>query len=209
MVHAVYPLPEKEATLSVLESYAATLISFAAVDGMVRVLTSDGNGNPVYGKYSNGNVRVINMHATGDYMMKYEYTDAHALQTGSISYNNYVGGAKSYLELSSSNVNHPNDFIHRLYAMNIMACLYDYPTVTYEYQTPSPNPGGESGSEPNNPAPPQNNEQNTPNTDNEQVDEDLRSCTSKINTSYLLAFVIIGGSIIGITTKKVGNKNKN
>ncbi len=93
----------------------------------------DGGGNQITGPYSNGNVRIINMHAMGDYMMKYEYTNSHAVNAGSISYNDFVGGKKSYLELSSSNVNHPNDFIHRLYAMNIMSALYDYPTKTYTY----------------------------------------------------------------------------
>lgn len=33
---------------------------------------------------------------------------------------------KRYCEIASNNVNHPNDFMHRVYAMNIMTALYDY-----------------------------------------------------------------------------------
>ena len=36
---------------------------------------------------------------------------------------------KEYYEVSASNVNHPNDFIHRIYAMNIMCALTDYSVI--------------------------------------------------------------------------------
>ena len=55
-------------------------------------------------KYTLGKVKVIDMHKVGDYMLGY----------------------KRYCEISSSNVNHPNDFFHRVYAMNIMSAIYDY-----------------------------------------------------------------------------------
>ena len=49
-------------------------------------------------------VAVVDMHKVGE----------HMLQT------------KKYCEISSSNVNHPNDFMHRVYAGSIMTALYDY-----------------------------------------------------------------------------------
>lgn len=49
-------------------------------------------------------VVVVDLHKVGEYM----------LQT------------KKYCEISSSNVNHPNDFMHRTYAMSIMSALHDY-----------------------------------------------------------------------------------
>lgn len=33
---------------------------------------------------------------------------------------------KHYYELSASNINHPNDFVHRLYAMCILSVMFDY-----------------------------------------------------------------------------------
>ena len=33
---------------------------------------------------------------------------------------------KRYYEISANNVNHPNDFMHRVYAMNILASFVDY-----------------------------------------------------------------------------------
>ena len=39
---------------------------------------------------------------------------------------NYFLESKYYSEISSSNNNHPNDFMHRVYAMNIMSVIYDY-----------------------------------------------------------------------------------
>lgn len=38
----------------------------------------------------------------------------------------YYMQTKKYCEISSSNVNHPNDFFHRVYAMNIMSAICDY-----------------------------------------------------------------------------------
>ena len=54
--------------------------------------------------YDDGSVTVVDLHKVGEYM----------LQT------------KRYCEISSSNVNHPNDFMHRTYAMSIMCALCDY-----------------------------------------------------------------------------------
>lgn len=39
---------------------------------------------------------------------------------------NYFLEKKNYCEISSSNVNHPNDFMHRVYAMNLMQVIYNY-----------------------------------------------------------------------------------
>ncbi len=38
----------------------------------------------------------------------------------------YYMQTKKYCEISSSNVNHPNDFLHRVYAMNIVSTICDY-----------------------------------------------------------------------------------
>lgn len=55
-------------------------------------------------KYNDGSVKVINMQKVGKYFME----------------------TKKYCEISSSNVNHPNDFMHRVYAMNLMTAISDY-----------------------------------------------------------------------------------
>ena len=60
--------------------------------------------NEVAEKYPSGKVKVVDMQKVGNYMIK----------------------SKRYCEISSSNVNHPNDFFHRVYAMNIMSAIYDY-----------------------------------------------------------------------------------
>lgn len=60
--------------------------------------------NAIAAEYDDGSVAVVDLHKVGEYM----------LQT------------KRYCELSSSNVNHPNDFMHRTYAMSIMSALCDY-----------------------------------------------------------------------------------
>lgn len=60
--------------------------------------------NAIAAKYDDGSVAVVDLHKVGEYM----------LQT------------KRYCEISSSNVNHPNDFMHRTYAMSIMSALCDY-----------------------------------------------------------------------------------
>lgn len=38
----------------------------------------------------------------------------------------YFMEIKNYCEISSSNINHPNDFMHRVYAMNLMQVICDY-----------------------------------------------------------------------------------
>lgn len=58
-------------------------------------------------KYDDGSVKYINMQTVGKNFLQ----------------------IKRYCEISSSNVNHPNDFLHRVYAMNIMTAICDYKTV--------------------------------------------------------------------------------
>lgn len=41
----------------------------------------------------------------------------------------YYMQTKKYCEISSSNVNHPNDFLHRVYAMNIVSTICDYKNI--------------------------------------------------------------------------------
>ena len=41
----------------------------------------------------------------------------------------YYMQTKKYCEISSSNVNHPNDFFHRVYAMNIVSTICDYKNI--------------------------------------------------------------------------------
>ena len=41
----------------------------------------------------------------------------------------YYMQTKRYCEISSSNVNHPNDFLHRVYAMNIVSTICDYKNI--------------------------------------------------------------------------------
>lgn len=60
--------------------------------------------NEVAANYEDGKVKVIDMLRVGNYMLD----------------------TKRFCEISSSNVNHPNDFFHRVYAMNIMSAIYDY-----------------------------------------------------------------------------------
>ena len=33
---------------------------------------------------------------------------------------------KNYYEVAGNNANHPNDFIHRFYAMNILSAIFDF-----------------------------------------------------------------------------------
>ena len=33
---------------------------------------------------------------------------------------------KNYYEISANNINHPNDFIHRYYAMNVLSAIFDF-----------------------------------------------------------------------------------
>ena len=41
----------------------------------------------------------------------------------------YYMQTKKYCEISSSNVNHPTDFLHRVYAMNIVSTICDYKNI--------------------------------------------------------------------------------
>ena len=58
-------------------------------------------------KYDDGSVKVIDMLKVGNYFLE----------------------TKKYCEISSSNVNHPNDFMHRVYAMNVMTAICDYKNI--------------------------------------------------------------------------------
>lgn len=40
--------------------------------------------------------------------------------------------AKEYYEISASNINHPNDFMHRCYAMNILCSIVDFDKIIQE-----------------------------------------------------------------------------
>lgn len=53
---------------------------------------------------NNGTVIAVDMQKVGKYFMERKY----------------------YCEISSSNINHPNDFMHRVYAMNLMNVISDY-----------------------------------------------------------------------------------
>lgn len=53
---------------------------------------------------NDGSVKVIDMQCVGKNFME----------------------TKRYCEISSSNVNHPNDFMHRVYAMNVMTAICNY-----------------------------------------------------------------------------------
>ena len=39
---------------------------------------------------------------------------------------------KNYYEVAANNVNHPNDFVHRFYAMNILCAIFDFESLTQE-----------------------------------------------------------------------------
>ena len=54
--------------------------------------------------HNDGSVAVVDMQKVGKYFLE----------------------RKNYCEISSSNVNHPNDFMHRVYAMNLMSVICDY-----------------------------------------------------------------------------------
>ena len=41
-------------------------------------------------------------------------------------------GTKNYYEVAANNVNHPNDFIHRFYAMNILCAIFDFQSFAQE-----------------------------------------------------------------------------
>ena len=36
---------------------------------------------------------------------------------------------KNYYEVAANNVNHPNDFVHRFYAMNILSAIFDFESL--------------------------------------------------------------------------------
>lgn len=55
-----------------------------------------------------------------------EYKDGTVTVVDMFSVGNYFMQTKAFCEISSSNNNHPNDFMHRVYAMNIMSVLCDY-----------------------------------------------------------------------------------
>lgn len=60
-------------------------------------------------EFDDGSVAVVDMQAVGKNFMEDE--------------------GKRYCEISSSNVNHPNDFMHRVYAMNLLTVICDYKSL--------------------------------------------------------------------------------
>ncbi|MFQ7077549.1 MAG: hypothetical protein ACLRSW_06220 [Christensenellaceae bacterium] len=72
--------------------------------------------NAIAEKYDDGTVKVIDMQKAGKYFLE----------------------TKRYCEISSSNVNHPNDFMHRVYAMNIMTAITDYKIIPPQRKTKNP-----------------------------------------------------------------------
>ena len=36
---------------------------------------------------------------------------------------------KNYYEIAGNNVNHPNDFVHRFYAMNVLNAIFDFAAI--------------------------------------------------------------------------------
>ena len=55
-----------------------------------------------------------------------DHNDGTVTVVDMLKVGNYFLESKYYSEISSSNNNHPNDFMHRVYAMNIMSVIYDY-----------------------------------------------------------------------------------
>lgn len=55
-----------------------------------------------------------------------EDEDGHTVVVDMQKVGKYYMQTKKYCEISSSNVNHPNDFLHRVYAMNIVSTICDY-----------------------------------------------------------------------------------
>lgn len=53
----------------------------------------------------------------------------HIVVTDMQKVGKYYMQTKKYCEISSSNVNHPNDFLHRVYAMNIVSTICDYKNI--------------------------------------------------------------------------------
>lgn len=61
--------------------------------------------NTIASEYEDGSVVVLDMQKVGK---------------------TYLDAGRKYCEISSSNVNHPNDFMHRIYAMNLSSLVCDY-----------------------------------------------------------------------------------
>ena len=74
-----------------------------------------------------------------EYLVKLSknYENVSVLDMGAI-HQDLLDSGKYYTEMSSNNVNHPNDFFARVYAMNLLSTLIDYeyelaePKTTYE-----------------------------------------------------------------------------
>ena len=64
-----------------------------------------GKLNAIASENEDGSVAVLDMQKVGKY---------------------YLDSGRKYCEISSSNVNHPNDFMHRIYAMNLSSLICDY-----------------------------------------------------------------------------------
>lgn len=55
-----------------------------------------------------------------------DHNDGSVAVVDMLKVGNYFLETKFFSEISSSNNNHPNDFMHRVYAMNIMSVICDY-----------------------------------------------------------------------------------
>lgn len=66
----------------------------------------------------------IDLYAKGSIVVDM-YKVADSLLKTNLGVSN-TNGNKRYCELSSTNFNHPNDWMHRIYAMNVVSALYDY-----------------------------------------------------------------------------------
>jgi len=53
-----------------------------------------------------------------------EYSDVCAINIGQM-HQDLLNAGKKFIDMSSNNVNHPNDFMARIYAMNILSALID------------------------------------------------------------------------------------
>lgn len=59
--------------------------------------------------------------------LSYEYDDATFIDMYSLSLK--LLETKKYYEITNNGVNHPNDFMHRVYAMNILSKIVDYKEI--------------------------------------------------------------------------------
>ena len=75
------------------------------------------------------------------------YENVSVLDIGAM-HQDLLDSGKYYTEMSSNNVNHPNDFFARIYAMNLLSTLIDF-DYTVNEPDPDPNPDPDPDPEPN------------------------------------------------------------